>query len=173
MKLLEYIISDLARKRKPTLRNFVLEYLDLNGDNCFRFAVWLRLVQKTKSDPLLKWTIGVPIYWHFHHMEKKMGIYVNTNIPIGKGFSVVHPGCIFLNCGRIGEHFTVYQNVTLGARPGREGVPMVGDHVTVYPGSVVCGDVNIHDHARIDANSYVDKDVPEGAVTRGAKTTIT
>lgn len=92
MSLKEYIYYDLARKREPCLKNFLLEYFDITGDKCFKFEVWLRLTIYLKKNRFLKYTIGIPVYMYFHYLELRMGIFVNTNINIGRGLSIIHPG---------------------------------------------------------------------------------
>ena len=159
------IFSDLERICAPTMHNFLKYYFFPKG-TCFRFQVWLRLMQGVKLHKVLKVVLGPAVYLGFRHYEYKYGIHCNTNIRIGKGLQIVHGGSVYLNCEGIGDNFTVDQNVTLGKIPGG-GIPLVRDNVTVYTGSVVVGSVILKDNATIGALSYVDKNVETGETVVG------
>lgn len=171
MNLKDTLKCDLARRRTPTFLNFVREYFDVFGDRTYKFIVWLRLVEFCKSTKYLKYTVGIPAYIIFHSMERRMGIYVDTNIQIGKGLSIIHPGGVFINCSGIGDNFSIYQNVTVGSN-AKKGIPTIGNNVKIYTGSIVCGDINVGNNVVIGANSYIDKDLPDNSITYGAKSVV-
>ena len=54
-----------------------------------------------------------------------------------------------------------------GEPKNQNGIPTVGNDVTVYSGSVVVGDIVLHDKCQIGANSYVDKEVEALTVACG------
>lgn len=66
---------------------------------------------------------------------------------------------------RIGENFSVYQNVTVGY--GKDGKPSIGNHVSIYSGAVVFGGITIGDHVRIAANTVVRTDIPPHSLVYG------
>jgi serine O-acetyltransferase len=72
---------------------------------------------------------------------------------------------------RIGRNVTIYQNVSIGRR--RQGLeeaaeyPTLEDHVTVYAGAVIMGNITIGSHAIIGANAVVSKDVPPKSIAYG------
>ncbi len=70
----------------------------------------------------------------------------------------------------IGRNCEVFQNVTIGSnrkkKDGR-GMPIIGDNVSIGAGAVVVGSIKIGNNVMIGANSYVDKDIPDGACVVG------
>lgn len=122
-------------------------------------------MQKVKTVKFLKITIGFPVYLIHRHYEYKYGIHANTNIEIGKGLLIVHGDGVHLNCSKIGENFTCFQGVTLGAN--KSGIPTVGNNVTVFTNAVVVGNIHLGYGSSVGANAYVDKDVPENTVVAG------
>ena len=171
MKIMTYIKSDLERRRMPTFTGFIKEFLSIKGVY-FRYQVWLRIVHFSKQNRLTKLLIAPWAYLVYRHYEYKYGIHANTNIHIGKGLKIIHGGNIYLNCASIGDNFTVYQGVTFGSKHDNDEIPIVENNVTVYTNAVICGPITIHNGSTIGANTYVDKDVPEGATVIGAKSEI-
>lgn len=171
-RLIELIKSDLARISDPTVLGFLKTYFNPHSV-CFRYLVNLRVVQAAKrSNIFCKVLIGLPCHLILVIREILHDINVPTNIPIGKGMHIVHGGGIFLNVSKIGDNFTVFQNVTLGKRHKNDGVPIIGNNVTCYTGCVICGPVLLGDFSKVGANTYVDKDVPEGGLVIGASSRI-
>ncbi len=166
MKLREYLKADLARRAQPSFRNFLKTYFSPHTE-VFRYIVWLRIVQYSKTSRLKKYAIGIPAYWILHHFEYKYGIHCNTNIPIGKGFCVVHGGAVYLNCQSIGENVTIHQGVTLGENYGHPGQPILEDGVAVFANAVVVGGITLHRNCMVGANSFVSKDIPADSVAAG------
>ena len=139
------------------------------GD-AFPFQLWFRLLQDCKKTKWKKFSIGIIIYFIERHYEYKYGIHINSNMYVGEGLKIVHGDGIFLNCKSIGNNFTCYPNVMLGASgdiSDRDGIPTVEDDVTVYTGAVITGNVVLHKGCVVGANSYVNKDVPENVIVAG------
>ena len=87
---------------------------------------------------------------------------------IGEGTVFVHGTGIVIGPGtKIGSDCRIFHNVTLGSRDG-VGYPAVGNGVTIYPGAVVLGGIQVGDNATIGANSVVLHDVAAGATVAGA-----
>ena len=99
-------------------------------------------------------------------LEGKYGLVVDQNCKIGKHFRTDHAVGIVIGPGAIiGDYCKIYQNVTVGQKGGR--FPVIGNHVVIFPGAKIIGDVKIGDYAVIGANAVVTKDVPEGATAVG------
>lgn len=123
------------------------------GEKLFRFTLWMRIHENTKRmSPL--WLFGTFMY---KREIKRSGVHLSC--PVGTHFHVVHESDSYLNAESIGNHFTVYQGVTLGV-DGKGGKPVIGDHVTVYTNAVICGDIHIGDYCVIGANAFVNRDMP-------------
>ena len=157
--MLNIIKHDLARIAKPTLINGLKWYFFPKGE-CFDFVVWLRIQQWIRHCKLLNILtfnlINIITYIVYRHFEFKYGIHPNANTNIGSGFRPIHGPCN-LNAAKIGKNFTVYPGVTIGINHG--GIPTIGDNVTIYTNSVVCGPITIKDGSIIRALSYTDKSI--------------
>lgn len=53
----------------------------------------------------------------------------------------IHPIATFVNADKVGENFTVRNNVTIGA--SKTGRPTIGNNVIVNANSLIAGKVNI------------------------------
>ncbi len=100
------------------------------------------------------------------------GAEIEYNAEIGPGFFIAHPVGIVIGRGsRIGKNFTLYQNVTLGARhldPVRIfQFPSFGDNVTVFAGAAILGGVHLGSDSFVGANAVVLKDVPAKHIAVG------
>ena len=91
---------------------------------------------------------------------------MNTNIPIGPGLMVVHAGSVYINVLEIGEHFTVYQDGTIGADKNRM-VPRIKNNVRIYPGAKVFGNIILNNNSVIAANAVVTKTVDADTTVMG------
>lgn len=88
------------------------------------------------------------------------GIEIYYSAEIGKNFKMNHGvGTIIGARSKIGDNCLFHHNITLGDKNG--GRPTIGDNVTIYPGSVIVGDIKIGDNSIIGANVFVDKTYPE------------
>ena len=106
----------------------------------------------------------------------KHSMDVHRDVQVGPGLVLPHPIGIVIGPGVvIGSDVGLFQHVTLGwnhvrrGGDGRRSAPVIGDRVVVYTHTVVAGAITIGAGAIIGANSYVDRDVPENAVVRGAR----
>lgn len=91
--------------------------------------------------------------------------FIGTYANIGKGFLAVHPYATNVNAKKIGDYFTVKNNVTIGENKG--GIPTIGHHVTINVNAVVLGDIVIGDNVTIGAGTVLLKSVPDNCVVVG------
>ncbi len=162
----ECIRADLERIEVTSFRQFLKWWFFPKGET-IRWLVWFRIVQYAKRRKIAKYTVGFLAYLILRHYEYKYGIFVNSNIHVGKGLRIVHGGSVFINCSSVGDGFTAYPCTMLGA--GKNGIPLVEDHVTVYTGGICVGDIRLGAGCVIGANSFVSKDVEPGHVMVGAE----
>lgn len=103
------------------------------------------------------------------HYENKYGLEINfTNID--GGLLLAHPYNITVNSrARLGRNVTLFKGCTIGSvRSGkREGVPIIGDRVTLCVNSTVVGNITIGNDVLIAANALVDFDVPSHSIVIG------
>ena len=70
----------------------------------------------------------------------------------------------------LGSNCHISQNVTIGA--GKNGYPSLGDNVTVYGNTTICGKIRIGNNVIIGANSFVNKDIPDNVTVGGCPARI-
>lgn len=163
--VIKLIKSDLSRICKPTIGNFFKWYFLPRGST-FPYLVWFRITSFVKHRRFLKYTVGIPCYLMYRHLGFKYGISIDTGVEVGPELLIVHGGCVFLNCKKIGNHCTFYQCVTLGSDRSNE-IPTIENNVTIYTGAVVVGNIVIEDNATVGCNSYVHKDVKKNTTVAG------
>lgn len=131
----------------------MMMYLENPGFKANVYINRLRMLSGKKKEKLRK-----KIY-------KKYGVVIDA-ASIGIHFRADHVVGIVIGPGAvIGDHCRMYQNVTIGQKDGK--FPRIGNHVTIFPGAVIIGDIKIGDYAVIGANAVVTNDVPEGATAVG------
>ena len=103
--------------------------------------------------------------------HSKTGIDIHPGASIGEYFSIDHgTGVVIGETCIIGNHVTLYQGVTLGAKSFKydeEGHmmniprhPILEDHVTVYSNSSILGRITIGHDSIIGGNIWLTHDVP-------------
>lgn len=118
------------------------------------------------SNSIVLSKLGKIVYKHY---ENKYGLEI-TFKNIGGGLLLLHPYNITVNSRAIlGHNVTLFKGCTIGSvRSGkREGVPIIGDRVTLCVNSTVVGNVKIGNDVLIAANAMVDFDVPDHSLVFG------
>ncbi|MBW7452540.1 hypothetical protein K0U00_00605 [Paenibacillus sepulcri] len=102
--------------------------------------------------------------------------HISERSKIGRNLKMPHPtGVVIGEDVMIGDNVTIFQQVTLGShgKPGlSRSYPIIEDHVTIYAGAKIIGNVTIGRNAVIGANAVVTKDVPPNAVAVGVPAKI-
>ena len=103
--------------------------------------------------------------------HSKTGIDIHPGATIGEYFAIDHGTCVVIGqtC-IIGNHVTLYQGVTLGAKSFKYDEngnmlnvprhPIIEDNVTVYSNASILGRITIGHHSVIGGNIWVTNDVP-------------
>ena len=103
--------------------------------------------------------------------HSKTGIDIHPGAQIGEYFAIDHgTGVVIGETTIIGNHVTLYQGVTLGAKSFRYDEngnmlniprhPIIEDHVTVYSNASILGRITIGHHSVIGGTIWVTNDVP-------------
>lgn len=145
VKLLVFII---------TLNPFCLNIL-------YRLSSWLHR-KNVKIIPNMLRALGIILF----------SADISPGAKIGGGLRFAHtPGIVIGNGVVIGKNAHIFHNITLGSssetRDGRI-MPILGDNVSIFPGSVTVGPIMIGSNVSIGANSYVVKDFPDNVVLAGS-----
>lgn len=97
---------------------------------------------------------------------KRKGIYISRDAMIGKNLFFVHPYNLFIGKGAIiGDDCTIYHNVTIGKK--NERYPIIGNNVTIFPHSILIGDISIGNQTIIGAGSVAIQSFPDKVVVAG------
>ena len=103
--------------------------------------------------------------------HSKTGIDIHPGAQIGEYFAIDHgTGVVIGETSVIGNHVTLYQGVTLGAKSFKYDEngnilnvprhPVIEDHVTVYSNASILGRITIGHHSTIGGNIWLTHDVP-------------
>ena len=103
--------------------------------------------------------------------HSKTGIDIHPGAQIGEYFAIDHgTGVVICETCIIGNHVTLYQGVTLGAKSFKYDEqgnilnvprhPIIEDYVTVYSNASILGRITIGHHSTIGGNIWLTHDVP-------------
>jgi serine O-acetyltransferase len=103
--------------------------------------------------------------------HSKTGIDIHPGASIGEYFAIDHgTGVVIGETSIIGNHVTLYQGVTLGAKSFKYDEngnmlniprhPIIEDYVTIYSNASILGRITIGHHSVIGGNIWVTNDVP-------------
>ena len=103
--------------------------------------------------------------------HSKTGIDIHPGAKIGEYFAIDHgTGVVIGETCIIGNHVTLYQGVTLGAKSFKYDAngnmlnvprhPIIEDYVTVYSNASILGRITIGHHSIIGGNIWVVNNVP-------------
>jgi len=104
--------------------------------------------------------------------HSETGIDIHPAARVGHHFTIDHgTGVVVGATTIIGNHVTLYQGVTLGAKnfpldehgnpvKGIDRHPILEDGVIIYSNATILGRITIGHHAVIGANKWVTQDVP-------------
>lgn len=100
-------------------------------------------------------------------VHSRTGIDIHPGASIAPYCSIDHgTGLIIGETTVIGEHVNLYHNVTLGARSvtpefrGKKRHPSIEDHVIIYPGATVLGNIIVGANSVIGGNSFLLESCP-------------
>lgn len=89
-------------------------------------------------------------------LELVFGVYVPFGAQIGGGLVIYHYHGIIINGqAQIGKNCRLYARICIGSRFPGDGVPQIGDDVTIGTGACLFGPITIPDGAVIPANAVV------------------
>ncbi len=118
------------------------------------------------------WLMEIPVIPRIitEQAHSKTGIDIHPGATIGEFFAIDHgTGVVIGETTIIGNHVTLYQGVTLGAKSFKydeEGNmlnvprhPVLEDYVTVYSNASILGRITIGHHSTIGGNIWLTHDV--------------
>jgi serine O-acetyltransferase len=100
-------------------------------------------------------------------VHSRTGIDIHPAAQIAPYCSIDHgTGLIIGETTIIGEHVNLFHNVTLGAKSvtpefrGKKRHPTIGNHVIIYPGATILGDIEVGDNTVIGGNAFLLESCP-------------
>jgi serine O-acetyltransferase len=123
------------------------------------------------------YVLGVPLIPRMitEHAHSLTGVDIHPGARIGERFFIDHgTGVVIGETAVLGNHVTLYQGVTLGAKSfpkdekgnpikGIDRHPVVEDDVVVYAGATILGRVTIGRGSSIGGNVWLTHGVPPGS----------
>ncbi|GGH37850.1 transferase [Mangrovimonas yunxiaonensis] len=114
---------------------------------------------------------------------RNIKVYLCNHLNIGiwelykKNTILPHPmGIVIGYKVKIGKECKIYHNVTIGTKETQDfkngHYPNIGDRVTIYPNSIIIGDISIGDNVVIGAGSVVLNDIPSNSIAIGSPAKI-
>jgi serine acetyltransferase len=95
------------------------------------------------------------------------GCSIAPTARLGGGLILPHPVGLVIGPGvEVGPRAWIFQHVTIGGSPGREGMPRIGPDARIYPGAVLTGPIEVGANVVIGANAVVTVDVPDQTLVR-------
>lgn len=158
-------IASLGTKMK--LHHFLKALLDIDFRAIFMYRLACLLINKGFKK------IGILLYYR---LKSAHAIDISPYAEIGSGLKIVHAFNIVIGPSVIiGENCVIFNSVTLGnSHPGWKkdnieikAMPIIGDKVTLCPGTRVVGKVKVGDNVFIGANSVVIKNIPSSETWAG------
>ena len=132
---------------------------------------WLRIGSWLQSKKNLFAKIAIiPVKIIYKFNALLTGIQFPIGTQLGGGIRFKHySGIVIAGSVVVGENCTIHHDVTIGRvfNGKKSGVPTLEDHVVIFPGAKIIGNVHIGSHAVIGANAVVINDVPPYAVVAG------
>lgn len=132
------------------------------------------MVHYRSAHSLLK--LGIPVIPRIitEQAHSLAGIDINPGAQIGEYFAIDHgTGVVIGETSVIGNHVTIYQGVTLGAknftldadgRPvNKARHPIIEDNVTIYSNSSILGRITVGHDSIIGGNIWLTHSVPPGS----------
>lgn len=151
--------------------SFILQDWAANANNPKgRFVLlYFRLCQGIRRLPAGLWILGIPLLaFYVLLVHWLMGIELDYKTVVGPSLALQHGvGLVVHQSAVIGSGCTLRNGVTIGARPPREGIPILEDGVDVGVNAVILGPITIGRSAVIGAGSVVIGSVDAGSVVAG------
>lgn len=158
--------ADLLKKDFIRWKRIVLGHKECSDFNAFAFFMIYKkefrnlLFHRIRNTNPISWGV---LYFLFKPMDT-LFIYTPSN-SIGGGLFIQHGFSTIITCQKIGENFSVCQQVTIGYKG--ESTPMIGKDVTIGCGAKVLGGICVGDGSIIGANAVVVHDVNNYAIVGG------
>lgn len=152
--------KDLAIRSEgsPSIKKFLRLVL---FSPSYRTALFAFFIQKIFDKKLTK-NFGY-FLWQINSCFS--GCHISPRAIVGDGVEFPHPLGVVIGDGVIlGDCSIIYQGVTLGLKSrSSAGYPKIGERTIIYGGAFVVGDISVGSDCVIGANSFIAKNIEDGA----------
>jgi len=162
--LFRFIKSDIARLSSNNKKTNYLMCIHPR----FLPVLLIRIAQYLHQKPIIK-----PLAQIFTWLNVILfGLECTPRAKIGYGLLIPHSHGIVIGAINIGNHVTIFQGVTLGAKNfdltfSSKTRPSIGNYVTIGAGAKVLGGIKLGDYSGVAANAVVLKNVPKKQLVAG------
>lgn len=129
----------------------------------YRFGRWLRAPERSAA-ARLGGRVAHRLLFEF--VQRASRVHIVPDSEIGENVWLSSHGPSFLG-GRIGRGCSLLGGNTLGRTGPEEGRPVLGENVTLGPGAILIGAIQIPDNTAIGANCVVSRTLPTRGVYIG------
>jgi serine O-acetyltransferase len=145
MERVEYCFSKVNNKYFYDGSSVIFNHL--HGDQYCMFLYYLsNTLYRRNGDPIICSKIFL--------LNKLLhGIDAYYEVMLPDIFLVIHPLATVLGRATYGDYFIVYQRCGIGSN--HDIYPVLGNHVTMHPGSVILGNCRIGDNCKLAAESLI------------------
>jgi serine O-acetyltransferase len=121
---------------------------------------------------------GDPLRHHFVYALARriyppvLDLSLKSHRQIGPGLFIQHGRSTGVVVQEMGSNCWINQLVSIGFKDRNSKPPIVGNHVVVFAGARIYGDITIGDNVIVGANAVVTKDVPPNCTVAGVPARI-
>jgi serine O-acetyltransferase len=110
------------------------------------------------------------LFWWMRHWYM---CSIASTAKIHGGVIFPHPQGIVIGAEAvIGARTWIFQNVTIGGSPGKNGLPTIGNDCRIFTGAVIVGPIEIGEGVTIGANAVVTKSIPAHILVKSLPTAM-
>ena len=156
-------------KKRDYIKKYIKDIFLLNIACKFAIRVFFITIKMIKD--ILSFLLALILF-----RSIRLFICNHLNIGIWKLFQkkTIFPHPIGIVIGfnvELGRYCTIYQNVTIGTKDTKNfknaKYPRIGDNVTIYPNSIIIGDIDVGCNSIIGAGTVLLKSVPPNSIVYG------
>jgi serine O-acetyltransferase len=135
----------------------------------FHLGLFYRLSYTARAHfGILGKIISQLLFWWVRHWYT---CSIASTARIHGGVIFPHPQGIVIGAETIiGDRTWIFQNVTIGGAPGKNGLPKIGTDCRIYTGAVIVGPIEIENGVIIGANAVVAASIAAHTLVKSAPT---
>lgn len=167
--LIEKLRADIVKAKETTRDNHVIILFLIKKS--VRIVLVYRILNHFYYKNRFVYFLLTPLGIYYRLMTNRYCIDLPVKTRIGKGLKLNHAYSIVVNQRTvIGENVYLGHNITIGSNGNY--IPVIGNNVEIFTGSLIIGNVDIGDNVKVGAGSLVIKSIPANSIVVSAPCTI-